>query len=183
MRSIALSRRQALGGVVSGTLAGLFGCGKAKTLPAGEQALTVIEPYLTTVNLHDSEAAFRKSFAAVPPRIGHLIAVSWCDAEVCNGGFHQFFLNSTGVLAPEAVLGFRAVGLEECADLVEIATGKFPAPYPRDHEQRNRALDALSGSGPKGNEWNPFHDLDSRYYAAKQRGGYDRAVDAYAQQS
>lgn len=182
MRSISLSRRQALGSLASGTLLGLSGCGKAEPARPGALALAAVQSHVESINIYGSEAEFLKSFAAAPPRVGHLLAVFWCDAEVCNGGFDQFFLNSTGVLAPEAVLGFRAIGLPECADLVETAIGKFPPPYPRDRERRDRALNALSGSGPKGHEGNLFYDLEDLYYAARDRGKFDAVMDAYAQQ-
>ncbi|WP_075091299.1 DUF4375 domain-containing protein [Planctomyces sp. SH-PL14] len=48
------------------------------------------------------EAAYQKSLSSLSPEESHLALVSWCDTEVCNGGFHQFFLNSTGMVAPEA---------------------------------------------------------------------------------
>jgi hypothetical protein len=126
------------------------------------------------------EAAYQKSLSSLSPEESHLALVAWCDTEVCNGGFHQFFLNSTGMVAPEASKGFRAVGLPECADLVDEAIGKFSSPYPRKQGERELALKSMIGSGPKGHEWNPFHELDTRYYAAKSRGRFDEVLAAYA---
>jgi len=42
-------------------------------------------------------------------------------AEVLNGGFHQYFTNSTGLHAPEAISGLRKIGLDDLAALVEEA--------------------------------------------------------------
>ena len=40
-------------------------------------------------------------------------AARWCEAQVYNGGFHQFFrAGYTGVLAPEAVEGLQLIALE-----------------------------------------------------------------------
>jgi hypothetical protein len=47
-----------------------------------------------------------------------LYAVRWCDAEVCNGGFHQFYTNPTGVLGPEAAEGFEAIGMKQVVAVV-----------------------------------------------------------------
>lgn len=73
-----------------------------------------------TVSVYDGADAFLSQFRKVRPELGHLLASHWCQSEVCNGGFHQFFTNPTGVLAPEAAAGFSAVGMNQCAALVEV---------------------------------------------------------------
>ncbi|WP_164468170.1 DMP19 family protein [Caulobacter vibrioides] len=55
---------------------------------------------------------FLAGFSAVPTPSKHLLATHWLQSEVHNGGFSQFFSNSTGVLAPEAVAG--SSGPSEC---------------------------------------------------------------------
>jgi hypothetical protein len=139
----------------------------------GDAAWRVIEPYWEAVSIYDGPIAFLQGFERLPEPARHLLAVWWCDSEVCNGGFHQFFFNSTGVLAPEALEGFRATGLSEFADFVEAAMGKFEEPYPRDRKTRHAALRAIQLPGEKRKEWDPFYDLDDRYYAAKGREGRD----------
>ncbi len=74
------------------------------------------------------------------PELRHLYAVRWCDAEVCNGGFHQFYTNATGVLGPEAAEGFEAVGLPACAEIVRGTLAFFGAPFPRERAQRMTQL-------------------------------------------
>ena len=66
-----------------------------------------------------------------------LIVVSHIfEAEMLNGSVHQFFFNSSGVLAPEAAAAFRDMGLPDHADAVQQGIDLFPAPYPRDLEAR-----------------------------------------------
>jgi hypothetical protein len=111
------------------------------------------------------------------PVVGAVFAANFCQSEVCNGGLHQFFSNPTGVLAPEAVAAFRAMGLPEVAQVVEDAMSYFGSPYPRDAEERQARLAAVPGKSRA--EWDPFYNLDTRFYAALRGPGEgDRFVEA-----
>jgi hypothetical protein len=116
----------------------------------------------------------------LPEPVKHLYALYLCDFEVCNGVFHQFFSNTSGILAPESAEGFRAVGLHECAKLVEDAVGKFEEPYPRDRDARWHALQEIERPGETREEWDPFYELDDRYYAAKDKSQFYERLDDYA---
>lgn len=143
-----------------------------------------IEPFWEAVSIYDGPETFLRQFADMPEHAGHLFAVHWCISEVCNGGFHQFFYNSTGVLAPEALAGFKTVGMPETAAIVAEAIARLPNPYPRDRDIRQDALDALD-SGEEGEEdWeSPFDDLDAKFYGLydTENGGV-AAADRYAAQ-
>lgn len=70
----------------------------------------------------------------------YLYATWMMEAEVNNGGFHQFFFNSTGRFAREALEGCRVFGAAQYAELMKQAIeadkkGESPA--------RDAALDAL----------------------------------------
>lgn len=46
----------------------------------------------------------------------------WCvESEVNNGGFYQFFQNSSGIFGPMAVEGFKTFGANKFATLTEKA--------------------------------------------------------------
>jgi hypothetical protein len=144
-----------------------------------------VEPIWNAISIYDGPDTFLRQFSRVPEHAGHLFAVHWCISEVCNGGLHQFFSNSTGVLAPEAVAGFRAVGMPETAAIVEQAMARLPSPYPRDREDREDALDALDPEDmDEEDDWeSPFDDLDSRFYElySTENGGW-KSIDGYAGQ-
>lgn len=106
----------------------------------------LIEDASTRVTFDDGPAIFFDTFAQLPERVRHLFAVYWCDSEICNGGFNQFFFNSAGILAPEALQGFRALGLDRQAGLLENAMGILNSPYPRDRGARSEALETLPGA-------------------------------------
>jgi hypothetical protein len=133
-----------------------------------------IDPLWDEINIYDGSDIFLETFGRVPLKAGLLYAAHFCQSEVCNGGFDQFFFNSTGVLAPEAVRGFRAIGQDQVADLIEKAMSSFGSEYPRDRDHRQSLLDALDDSA--------FDSLDEKFFALidSEEGGFTSAADAYA---
>lgn len=108
---------------------------------------------------------------ATPGQIG-AFAAQWCESEVCNGGFHQFFHNSTGILAPEALAGFRQLGANGLATPLFDAMALFPGGPPDDCGARQEALDLIP--------YESFRPLDDAFYAALARdGALDTLVARY----
>lgn len=137
----------------------------------GQIYWSVIDPIWEKVSIYGSPDLFLHQFSKLTEVQRNLFASHWCQSEVRNGGFHQFFSNATGVLAPEAVAGFRAIGLSDCADVLQEAMKYFGRPYPREQEDRVAKLDAAR---------DPFEALDDRFYAAIRNNGYEKAADQYA---
>ena len=138
---------------------------------------TLVEPIWLPLNgsWNDTET-FVRMFRRVSPEAGHLYAAHWCQSEVCNGGFHQFFSNTTGLLAPEAVEGFRAIGVTEWADLLANAMKHFGTPYPRDRDDRDQFL-PIRQRRPR-EEWDPFCKSDARFY--KSTDDWKDAANTFA---
>jgi hypothetical protein len=147
----------------------------------GELYWPLVEPVWRSLSIYAPPTEFVEQFSALPTKVRHLFAAHWCQSEVRNGGFHQFFSNSTGVLAPEALAAFRAMGLTEWAAILEEAMRFFGEPYPR---ERGARLELLSrGRGPR-EEQDPFSRLDEQFYAwlvAEDTDRWCRAADAYAE--
>ena len=144
-----------------------------------------VEPFWETVSIYDGPEEFLLHFTETPEHAAHLFALHWCASEICNGGFRQFFFNSTGVLAPEAVAAFRVIGMKRTAAVVVAAMASFGDPYPRDREERQDALDALDPKGVGDDDCdNPFSDLDNLFYdlLGRENGGMDEAAARYAAQ-
>lgn len=141
---------------------------------------SLIEPVWKLINIYRSTNEFLRQFRSVPPVVGHLFAAHWCQSKIRNGGLHQFFTNSTGVLAPEAFEGFRAIGLTEWAEILADAMGFFGDSYPRDRVERRKMLDEQSGHERE--EWDPFGALDEQFFAwlRAEPDGWVRAADRYA---
>ncbi|MBX9461277.1 MAG: DMP19 family protein [Brevundimonas sp.] len=100
-----------------------------------------IGPWWKRISIYDGGALFLRQFAAAPEAVGHLFAAHWLQSEVRNGGFGQFFSNSTGVLAPEAERGFRAIGMPMAADVIASQIASFGPAYPREQDDRELVLE------------------------------------------
>jgi hypothetical protein len=98
-------------------------------------------------------------FRSVSLPQGGMIAMWWCRSEVCNGGFDQFFWNSTGMIWPQALQGFELVAANSYASLLKRALQVFPdscAPL-----ERNSRQDALESNEERAKILDP---LDEAFY-------------------
>src|SRR6185437_8863594 len=131
-------------------------------------------PIWDAINIYDGPEVFLTTLNHVSREAGLLFAAYFCQTEVCNGGFHQFFFNSTGVLAPEAVDGFTAIGQVQVANLLARAMTLLGSPYIRERDARQAALVLL----PPGR----FEELNDKFFALlrSEAGGFDVAADRYA---
>jgi Domain of unknown function (DUF4375) len=134
----------------------------------------------------DGPEEFVRLFRSIPPEIGHLYAGHWCQSEVCNGGLRQFFCNSTGILAPEAVDGFEAIGLKALANVLSEAIKYFGETYPRGRDVRLQHL-PRAFEVPR-EECDPFAEFDEQFDELLDEGldgdddssRWERAADEYA---
>ena len=142
---------------------------------------TLIEPVWLSLNRSWDKGpqAFVRRFRSVRRELGHLYAAHWCQSEVCNGGFHQFFSNTTGILAPEAQQGFRAIGASEWAEILGEAMKHFGTPYPRDRYDREEYLSLRQQRAR--DEWDPFYQLDQRFFEWAEN--WEDAANAYAEKA
>ena len=129
----------------------------------------LLEEAYEKIEFHDGQRVFSATFQSVDKDAALLYAAKWCQYEVCNGGFNQFFANSTGILAPEAIQGLKLLGMPQTADLVHLARIQLPEPYPREREERQSCLAAL----PK----RAFADLERQFYRFidQENGGFESA--------
>ncbi len=58
------------------------------------------------------------------------------EGEVNNGGFAQYFYNSSGDLGYELEAAFQKIGASETATICEKATAVFGTAYPQDRSER-----------------------------------------------
>lgn len=81
--------------------------------------------------------------------------------EVHNGGFHQYFSNSSGKHALEALRALQTLDAVEASSLFAKAIDAFPDRHvPHDRVLRNELLDAAQQERP-----GFFDELDTQYYA------------------
>lgn len=94
----------------------------------------------------------------------HYLAVANCNAEINNGDFSAYFVNSTAETWPEALAGFRAIGAVQRERLLRKAIDLFGPKGP--------ALDK-GGRDEQRAAWPPEHNktlnaLDTEYYKCKE---------------
>lgn len=84
--------------------------------------------------------------------------------EVHNGGFAQFFENSDGEFAHEALEALRIIGAQYTAELVQKALALWPkGKVPKDRIEREELLEKM---GEKiFDEWDK---LDQKFYTLKE---------------
>jgi HEAT repeat protein len=87
----------------------------------------------------------------------YYLTLSWLDAEVRNGGFSQYFFNSSGDLAGHAVEAAGAVGATEAARVIRKAVELFGPDGP--NPDRDKRMDQLSTI-----DLATLKELDTRYY-------------------
>jgi hypothetical protein len=140
----------------------------------------VVEPVWDAIDIYNGPESFLETYAAADAKAARLFAAHFCQSEVRNGGLHQFFGNSTGVLAPEAVEGFRCIGMPDVADLLERAMAWFGPAYPRDRDVRESRL--AEQSGEEREDWDPFGALDDQIFEALDGDGdrFELQADEYA---
>lgn len=156
-----------------------------------------VEEAFEGVDIYDTYDVFKQGAAKYPEWKIDILAVHWTMSEVVNGGLEQYFTNSTGILAPEAVLGFQRIGKPDLAAALQKAMALLGEPYPRERMERAERLAALIGGReaqeaqrfsllPKwvakkaGMTWaqSPFDEMDELFLGAGD--DVDEALDEYA---
>ena len=142
-----------------------------------------VEPYWDDCPT-DDPAAYMLFYGSMPRVSRDLLTTHWVYSEICNGGFHQLFTNPTGVLVPEAISGFDSMGLGELGAIVWEASSFFGDNYPREQAIRIQALDQYAARSRNPDDWNPFEQLDDRFYSALEPvvgiDAYVSRANAYA---
>ena len=161
--------------------------GQESSVAAEEKASywSVVEPIWTKVNIHDEPDRFLAQFRQLPQAVGDLYAAHWLVSEVVNGAFPQFFSNSTGVLAPEAVTALKRMGLAEAAEIVESFMTFFGDEYPRGRAERSELIDWVwekQKSDAQEHNLDIMLELSGQFLDAvgNNQELFDRAADSYA---
>lgn len=145
----------------------------------------LVEPIWNDVSIYDGAQTFLVQFQRLPQAVGDLYAAHWVVSEVMNGAFPQFFSNSTGVLAPEAVDALKRIGLEDAADALAHSMTYFGDEYPRERVTRAPQIDWVWESEHSESDEHDFQlmlDVSGEFLDAlgKDQTLFKNAADAYA---
>lgn len=119
---------------------------------SGEKAIIEIDSLLTPI------------FYSAPEKLSMeektIVFIEALEREINNGGFSQFFFNSSGDFVAETVEALKKVGSSKFLALLEAAIAQFPGSYiPKDQGERQDILDTLE------NDAEPvWQKLESEFY-------------------
>ena len=129
--------------------------GKVKKIldeQSGEKAIMAIDMLLTPI------------FYSKPGKLSEeektIVYIEALEREVNNGGFSQFFFNSSGNNTEETVRALRNVGSTKFLRLVISAIEQFANSYvPKDRVERQYILERIEDTASQ--TWN---ELDTEFY-------------------
>jgi len=99
----------------------------------------LVEPLFESVSI-DDPASFERTKGRVPRSSLVLFAAHFYLSELWNGGLLQFFFNSTGILAPEAIEGFQLIGMPNLTSRLAASAAPLGEEFPRDRQDRWDAM-------------------------------------------
>ncbi len=108
-----------------------------------EASWDIIEPMWYTVNIYDSYEAYIQSAEIFTIEQRYLFAIIWYFSEVDNGGHHQFFYNSTGIVWEDAIKGFKLFGMNDFAQNFQKVIDYCGGSISFDRKERWAMLEAL----------------------------------------
>lgn len=140
----------------------------------------LLDPWWERISIYDGPEVFLRELDLAPEPVRILFCSHWTQSEINNGGFAQFFFNSTGVVAPEARNSFQAIQMPGVATSIEKAASLFGEPYPRATEARRRLLDEWDAA-PGGADAK-FEDLENEFFdlVVSENGGFESSANVYA---
>ena len=105
-------------------------------IQATDDMWTIKEPMYLTINIYGSHDDYLESSKGFTLEQRYLNAICWYFAEVNNGGHHQFFYNSTGIVWEDALAGLRLFKMDELADNLQSVINYFGGSIPFDRAER-----------------------------------------------
>lgn len=129
-----------------------------ETVASGD-IMDIVEPMWYGVCIYDGLQTYEQNLSRFTENQKYLHAMIWYQSEVDNGGHDQFFFNSTGIVWKNALAGFRKIGFDKAAEILQEAVSLFDGEPSLDRSERQEQLDSLNDNDPE-----CLDDLDDRFY-------------------
>ena len=97
---------------------------------------SINEPAYWSINIYSSYDDYIETSKEFTLEQRYLNAICWYFAEVNNGGHHQFFYNSTGIVWEDALAGLRLFKMDELAENLQSVINYFGGSIPFDRVER-----------------------------------------------
>jgi hypothetical protein len=83
------------------------------------------------------------------------------EREINNGGFNQYFFNSSGDFAHKTVQSLQTIGANKTADILQKAIDQFPnSNVPEDRTERQEILEQIQETADV-----VWEDLDQKFFS------------------
>ena len=138
-------------------------------------------PYYEIFNFYEGREAWLRSIENIPIKAVNLFSVHWLHYEIYNGGFWQYFFNSTCVSFPEAKIGFQAIGMPEVASLIEKAALLVGDPFPFDMDKRRLVVGYPIDRMDFGELTDKFYELADTDKIFRRQPKFVQFAEAYAE--
>lgn len=141
-----------------------------------------VEPVWDVISIYDGEKVFLDQYNKATEKQKVLFSAHWAQSKIQNGGLGQFFSNSTGVLAPEAVVAFKQLGMPKCSEAIFSAMDFFGNVYPRDKLLREECLERFyKEHGEDSIPFEKYEDIVADQLE-EENGGFWESANRYALQ-
>jgi hypothetical protein len=147
--------------VMRGYHRGLRGARPSTDLGDDDLVWHAIELVWDAATIYEGRQRLETGLSFATERQRHVYAIWWTISEVRNGGFHQYFSNPTGIVAPIALAGVQALGETATANAIADACKVFDGGEITDHEYRLAVLDR--------HDHRVFDAQDEAFYAGYPR--------------
>ena len=108
--------------------------------------LTDTNDFVVAMTEHlDNKTQYGEDMSALSEAERIFYITQTLEMEVNNGGFSQFFYNSSGNFSNELVGAFTAIGANATAAICQKAISAFGRDIPVDRDEREEMLDELEG--------------------------------------
>src|SRR5690554_5542065 len=82
------------------------------------------------------------------------------DREINNGGFNQYFINSSGDNSHETILSLKSIGADKTATILQKAIEQFPdKAVPKDRDERIEVVEQIEEIADE-----IWSELDEKFY-------------------
>jgi hypothetical protein len=119
---------------------------------SGQKAIMAIDDLLSQIFYSDPETLSEEE--------KDIVYIEELEKEINNGGFNQFFFNSSGSYTEEIIESLRKIGSVKLLSLVENAKTQFPnSIIPKDDNERQELVEKIQDQA--NDIWN---ELDNEFY-------------------
>lgn len=146
-----------------------------------DESWDVCKPMFELINIYDGYEQYLKSAEGFTLEQRYLSAIHWYWGEVINGGHHQFFYNSTGIVWQDALNGFKHFGMPEFADNFQKVVDYCGGTISFDRQERWNMLEELEEKN--GEElWAVLGKADDFVYKHQREEGEWDYIKAHPEQ-